>query len=351
MDRNWSEMNREMQALLAKQATFAAGIEKLLALRESLFEQITQIVQNFPEEAFAQMPFAGAEGYHSKTLAYSIWHIFRIEDIVSHEMIAEDRQVLFAQDFQEAVGAPLITTGNELSGEAIAAFSRQLNIPALYRYARAVKESTDQMLRQLSPADLKRRFDGGMADKLRRTGCVSEAESAAWLIGYWCGKDVLGLIRMPFSRHWIMHIEAMQRIKNRLCKLARKGVNPVAYCGLSCNHCFLGAWCGSCRTVYNTCSFAVYSPDGQCPNAACCQAKGIDGCWGCDRLEACEKGFYTPSNDGAAAARAQALYIRAHGEKAFLQLQSRLHAKYDFEKAQEILGQDWREALRRLEEN
>ena len=117
MDKHWSEMNKEMQVLIAKKATFRDGVGKLLELRKSLFEQITQIVSTYPEEAFSRMPFAGAEGYHSKTLAYSIWHIFRIEDIVAHEMIAEDQQVLF-------------------------------------------------------------------------------------------------------SRHWIMHIEAMQRIKNRLCKLA-----------------------------------------------------------------------------------------------------------------------------------
>ncbi len=30
---------------------------------------------------------------------------------------------------------------------------------------------------------------------------------------------------MPFSRHWIMHIEAMCRIKNRLCRKARKGAD------------------------------------------------------------------------------------------------------------------------------
>ena len=351
MDKNWSEMNKEMQALLSKQATFQDGIRKLQALRNSLFEQITQIVNNFPEEAFYQMPFAGAEGYHSKTLAYSIWHIFRIEDIVAHEMIAEDQQVLFGQGFLEAIQSPIMTTGNELSGDQIAAFSRQLNIQALYRYAREVMQSTDRILTALDYPGLKRKFGDGMVEKLKRTGCVSENESACWLIPYWCGKDVLGLIRMPFSRHWIMHIEAMQRIKNKLCKQARKGADPVAYCGFSCNHCFLSAWCGSCRTAYNVCSFATESPDGRCPNAACCQEKGIDGCYACADLEKCDKGFYLPSNDGANAAKAQALYIRKHGKKAFLKVHDRLHEKYDFAKTQEILGQDYRNGLKILEEN
>ena len=351
MDKNWSEMNKEMQALLAKNATFRDGIEMLLTLRKSLFEQVTQIVSTYPEEAFYRMPFAGAEGYHSKTLAYSIWHIFRIEDIVAHEMIAEDQQVLFREDFQTALHSPIVTTGNELVGDEIAAFSKQLNIQVLYRYAQEVMQSTDRILMGLEYSDLKQRFGEEMREKLLRTGCVSEAESAVWLIGYWCSKDVQGLIRMPFSRHWIMHIEAMQRIKNRLCKLVRKGVDPIAYCGFSCNHCFLSEWCGSCRTAYNTCSFATVSPDGKCPNAACCQKKGIDGCYACDQLENCEKGFYTPSNDGANAARAQAMYIRKHGKKEFLKMHDRLHEKYDFAKTQEILGQDWHEGLEILEES
>ena len=96
MDKHWSDMNKQMQAQISKRATFRDGVEKLLELRESLFEQVTQIATTFPEEAFCQMPFAGAKGYHSKTLAYSIWHIFRIEDIVAHEMIAGNGQVLFA---------------------------------------------------------------------------------------------------------------------------------------------------------------------------------------------------------------------------------------------------------------
>ncbi len=349
MEKNWSERNKEMQALIAQKATFREGISKLLELRKSLFEQISQIVSTFPEEAFYQMPFAGAEGYHSKTLAYSIWHVFRIEDIVAHEMIAANQQILFRQDFQTAMHSPIITTGNELAGDEIAAFSKQLNLRALYRYAQEVAQSTDRILTSLAYSDLKRTFGEDVIEKLRNTHCVSDAESAAWLIAYWCGKDVQGLIRMPFSRHWIMHVEAMQRIKNRLCKLARKGVDPIAYCGFSCNHCFLSEWCGSCRTAYNACSFATVSPDGKCPNAVCCQEKGIDGCFECGLLESCEKGFYTPANDGANAAKAQAMYIRKHGKKAFLKAQARLHEKVDFAKTQEILGQDWQEGLRILE--
>ncbi len=31
-------------------------------------------------------------------------------------------------------------------------------------------------------------------------------------------KDIKGLLGMPFSRHWIMHLEASLRIRNKLVK-------------------------------------------------------------------------------------------------------------------------------------
>lgn len=350
MNKEWSDKNKEMQKLINKNATFGEGIKLLLELRESLFLQVTQIVNGYPDEAFWKMPFKGADGYHSLSMAFSIWHVFRIEDIVVHSLIAGDEQVLFGGNWLEKIGSKIITTANELQDDEIEEFSKSLNVGALYDYAAAVKASTDEMLKHLEYADLKRTF--GEADKKRlfESGCVSHDEEAVWLIDYWCGKDVAGLIKMPLSRHWIMHIEAMQRIKNKLCKLARKGVDPIAYCGFSCNHCFLGQWCGSCRTEYNVCSFATCMPDKKCPNAVCCQEKKFDGCYECSEIEHCTRGFYVETNDGAIAAKVQAMFIAKHGKKAFLQLHDLLHEKYEFEKTQEILGQDLKKGFEFLEQ-
>ncbi|HPT78490.1 MAG TPA: hypothetical protein PK830_05255 [Candidatus Atribacteria bacterium] len=234
---------------------------------------------------------------------YGGWHIFRIEDIVAHTLIAKDEQVFNSGGYQKKIGSPIITTGNELQGGHIASFSRALNVSALYDYARDVMISTNKLLQDLEYSRLKQKFTDSDKEVLAASGCVSPSDKAIWLIDYWCGKDVQGLIRMPFSRHWIMHIEAMRRIKNRLSKIARKGVDPVAYCGLSCNHCFLGEWCGSCRTRYKACSYATIYADKKCPNAVCCQAKGYDGCYECPILDACSTGFYSPDNDGANAPR------------------------------------------------
>ncbi len=351
MNKDWSDKNRKIQILLGKKATYEEGIKLLLELRQELFQQVTYMVNGFPAEAFYQAPYVNAKGYHSKTLAYSIWHIFRIEDIVAHSLMQKNEQVFFSGGYREKIGAKRITTGNELQGEQIADFSKELNVSGLYKYAEAVMQSTNEILQNLDYAELHRKFGEADKERLIETECVSREEEASWLIPYWCGKNVLGLIKMPFSRHWIMHVEAMQRIKNRLCALARKGVDPVAYCGFSCNHCFLGQWCGSCRTDYNACSFATCAPDKVCPNVACCRNKDLDGCYECEELETCEKGFYTPDNDGANAAKAQAMFIRKYGKEAFLSVHNTLHDEFDFAKTQEILGQDMYEGLEILEKS
>ena len=348
MNKDWSEKNKRMQSLIGKEAGFREGVDVLIDLRNDLLGQISSIVNTYPAEAFSQMPFAGAEGYHSKTLAYSMWHIFRIEDIVAHTLIRHDEQVLFADGWLERTKSPIITTGNELQGEEIASFSEQLDVYELFGYCKAVMDATNALLRGLEYRDLKRKFTDTDRERLAACQCVSTDENAFWLIDYWCGKDIRGLIQMPFSRHWIMHIEAMCRIKNKLCQMARKGVDPIAYCGLSCNHCFLKDWCGGCRTAYNTCSYATCSPDSKCPNAACCKGKGFDGCWECTDLSGCRKGFYAEGDVNAI--KAMALFIRKHGKTELAAVLDRLHRKYDFQKIQEILGEDLEQGLRILEE-
>ena len=350
MHKDWSDRNKMIQKMLGKETTYKEGIELLIEFRSELFEQITYIVNGYPREAFYQMPFAGANGYHSKTLAYSIWHIFRIEDIVAHTLIQGDEQILFSKGYREKIGCDIITTGNELKGEELAEFSKKLDVDSLYAYAKDVMLATNEILQKLDYQQIKRCFGDEDRNRLLKSHCVSLDENAVWLTDYWCNKDVRGLIKMPFCRHWIMHIEAMQRIKNKLCKLARKGVDPIAYCGFSCNHCFLSEWCGSCRTEYHVCSFATCMPDKKCPNAVCCQNKNIDGCYECEEIDSCTKGFYTPENDGANAAKAQAMFIRKYGKKAFLSVHDELHETYDFAKTQEILGQDMYEGLALLEE-
>ena len=205
-----------MQAQLRKKDAFQAGLETLFSLRSQLMDTILSFRNALAPADFSAIPFINADGYHSKTVAYSLWHIFRIEDIVAHTLISGDEQIFFKGGYQHRMNAPIITTGNELKKQQIADFSAQLDLNALYAYLSEVKESTESILRGFSFEDLKRKVPDERKAALQALHVVSEDENAIWLIDYWCGKDVRGLIQMPFSRHWIMHIEAALRIRAKL---------------------------------------------------------------------------------------------------------------------------------------
>ena len=55
-------------------------------------QTLVSFKEDLCREDFNAIPFINADGYHSKTIAYSIWHIFRIEDIVAHTLINESEQ-------------------------------------------------------------------------------------------------------------------------------------------------------------------------------------------------------------------------------------------------------------------
>lgn len=110
-------------------------------------------------------------------------------------------------------------------------------------------------------------------------------------------------------------IENCKAIKTQLVNEARAGINPIGYCGFHCDMCFMGKWCGGCRSDYNCCSFATLFDDGMCPNAKCVNEKQINACWECDELDTCKKGYY--GNENEYLAKAAAIFIRNHDESAY----------------------------------
>ncbi len=216
MNKEWSELNKTMQTQIKKKDTYEEGIGTLFDLRNQLMEILISFNVELCRKDFDAIPFINADGYHSKTIAYSIWHIFRIEDIVAHTLINEDEQIFFVGNYQERINSPIITTGNELIKQQIADFSRQLNLQELYSYIFEVKDSTEKIIKSLSYGELTQKISEERKEFLKSLNVVSSDENAIWLIDYWCNKDIRGLIQMPFSRHWIMHIEACLRIKNKI---------------------------------------------------------------------------------------------------------------------------------------
>ncbi|MEI0620557.1 phage head-tail adapter protein [Brachyspira pilosicoli] len=216
MNNTWSQLNKEIQSKIKKKDSYKEGIIALFNLRNILTETLKSFYKELSRKDFDAIPFINSDGYHNKTIAYSIWHIFRIEDIVAHTLIADNEQIFFSSNYQKRINSPIITTGNELMKSQIEDFSRQLNLDELYSYILDVKNSSENIINSLSYDELKNKIPEKRKEKLKLLNVVSNDKDAIWLIDYWCKKDVRGLIQMPFSRHWIMHIEASLRIKNKI---------------------------------------------------------------------------------------------------------------------------------------
>ena len=222
MNKEWSELNKQMQLQLKKKESFSDGIDTLFLLRQKLMKQIERFKSELTKKDFCTVLFKNANGYHSKTIAYSLWHIFRIEDIVANTLIADKQQVFFVENYDKRIGSAIITTGNEITNDELAEFSERLNIDELYNYIYAVDKAAMDIVGGLTFEDMKTKISDERKNKLLSLNVVAEEEAAAWLIDYWCGKDIRGLVQMPLSRHWIMHIEASVRIADKINAMKNK---------------------------------------------------------------------------------------------------------------------------------
>lgn len=110
MNKEWSEINKKMHSQLNK-TSFSKGIDTLLELRETLMREVMSWKNALKEKDYYAIPFINADGYHSKTIAYSLWHIFRIEDIVVHTLIKNDKQIFFSDSSQQKMNAPIYYNG------------------------------------------------------------------------------------------------------------------------------------------------------------------------------------------------------------------------------------------------
>ena len=214
MNKEWSQLNKEIKVLLNKKSSFKDGINKLIELRTLLFNEWKRAMKDLSIEGYSTQPFKNRDGYDSKTIAYSIFHVFRIEDIVLNTLINNRQQIFIRDNYQKKMNAMINTTGNELIRESISSFSKTLIIEELWKYAKKVFEESNDWLLSIEYDDLKIVYFEIDKERIKNTKTVAESEN--WLIDYWCEKDIKGLLGMPFSRHWIMHLEASLRIRNKM---------------------------------------------------------------------------------------------------------------------------------------
>ena len=78
MNKEWSELNKTMQAQIKKKDTYKRGIDTLLTLRSQLIQTLVSFKEELCREDFNSIPFIMIT--HNEEIAQMADRIIRIED-------------------------------------------------------------------------------------------------------------------------------------------------------------------------------------------------------------------------------------------------------------------------------
>lgn len=152
-----------------------------------------------------------------ETIAWHLWHIARIEDLVGNLLIAEQAQIL-DDAWMTKLHATVRDTGNIMTDQQMIEFSKQVNKQALIQYRNVVGRQTREILKSLTPDDMKRKPSIEYLARLVSEGGLLKQKGSIWLRDFWGKHTVAGLILLPLTRHHMMHMTDSVAIKEFIKK-------------------------------------------------------------------------------------------------------------------------------------
>ncbi|GMA97749.1 DinB family protein [Pelosinus sp. IPA-1] len=174
-----------------------------------------ELWEGLDETTFRTMPTVKDE-----TIAWSLWHLTRIEDITMNILVAGDIQVINEGNWLEKMNVKVCDTGNSMTDEEIIDLSSKINMQELRNYRIAVGRKTREVIRGFQQTDLKRKMEPARLERVLDEGAVLNVDGANWLIDFWGRKNIAGILLMPVTRHQIVHINESMRLKNK-CQSSR----------------------------------------------------------------------------------------------------------------------------------
>lgn len=169
------------------------------------------LLDGLVEEDYSVMPTKKDE-----TIAWHLWHIARIEDLVGNLLIAQQPQI-FNDEWMARLNVTCKDTGNVMTDEQIINLSKQINKQELINYRNEVGCQTRKIIKYLSPDDLKRKPAAEDLARLVSEGGLLECKGSIWLKDFWGRYTVSGLMLLPLTYHHMLHLPDSVAIK-RVCK-------------------------------------------------------------------------------------------------------------------------------------
>jgi hypothetical protein len=215
----WNEQQQALRQALNKPSEHTRAVQLFLDQHAMLhtaevagsnlhsFED--EVWQGLSEEGFRCIP---PKFEHS--IAWIFWHLTRIEDITMNMLVAGQPQLYNQDDWAARLNVSICDTASALDKRAVQTLSEELDLQAMRAYRLAVGRATRIIVQQLQPGDFKQKVEPERIRQVYAEGCV--ASEAGWLLEYWGGLSIAGLLLMPPTRHIFVHLNEAQQIKRKL---------------------------------------------------------------------------------------------------------------------------------------
>jgi len=218
VSKGWNEKQKDLNALLPNQETFAKGIDLLLEMHSLLHDKKVYKIttETFYDNLWENMKEETCKIISNKetSILWNIWHITRIEDIVSNILIGK-KETVFNKEIQTKLNIKIKDTGNAMTYSEIESFNKAINIKELKNYRVKVGKSTQKIIKAMEFSDVKRKVEKEQLKKIKQDGGVTDDQKSVWLLDFWGRKNIVGLIMMPITRHQIVHLNDCFKIKQK----------------------------------------------------------------------------------------------------------------------------------------
>jgi hypothetical protein len=221
MPNDWIEKQHNLKNYLSKEKTFEDGIKLLLEMHSLLHDKkvykisddtiYNKLWNNLKEETCKIISKS------EMSIVWNIWHITRIEDIVSNILIGNTNEVL-NNEIQRKLNVNVKDTGNAMEDDEIERLNQNISIKTLNEYRIKVGKRTQKIIKCLKFIDMKKRMEKTQLNKIMGNGSLLQHEKSIWLLDFWGKKDILGLIMMPITRHQTFHLDDCFKIKEKYNK-------------------------------------------------------------------------------------------------------------------------------------
>ncbi len=144
-------------------------------------------------------------GTRTVPLCWQFWHTYRIEDLVSNILMANQNQI-FNDQWQRKIGSVITDTGNALELEEAIEFGKKINVEALCEYMISVGKNTRNILKNLTLEQINSMVPEEWVMRILEEGGVTTDFRSVWLLVFWGRLTMGGMILTPMTDHHMMHL-------------------------------------------------------------------------------------------------------------------------------------------------